>query len=50
MGTHHAVAGTAAVAALLAFTGCADPDADHAGKSDEGRPTPAHTGTAIISP
>ncbi|MEV6677298.1 hypothetical protein AB0N09_10585 [Streptomyces erythrochromogenes] len=41
MRTHH-TAGTAAVAALLVLTGCAGPDADHAGMSDEGKPTPAH--------
>ncbi|MFJ1566099.1 hypothetical protein ACIOG8_18050 [Streptomyces erythrochromogenes] len=42
MRTHH-TAGTAAVAALLAPSGRADAGADHAGMSDEGKPTPAHT-------
>ncbi|MFE0577132.1 hypothetical protein [Streptomyces sp. NPDC058874] len=41
MRTHHTAAAVGA-AVLLALTGCADPDADHAGMSDEGKPTPAH--------
>ncbi len=50
MRTHHTLAIVTA-AALLALTGCADADADHAGMSDEGKPkpsasTPASTPTA----
>ncbi|GGT43439.1 hypothetical protein [Streptomyces purpureus] len=33
----------AAAAALIALTGCSDPDADHAGMSDEGTTPPPYT-------
>lgn len=40
MRTHHTITLLAA-GALLALTGCADPDADHAGMSDEGKASPS---------
>ncbi|MGP3683370.1 DUF732 domain-containing protein [Streptomyces sp. IBSNAI002] len=45
MRTHHTLT-IAAAAALLALTGCADADADHAGKSDEGKQKPTASAPA----